>query len=825
VLNNAQIDDIVSGKIPLSALSSAEKLRIIDLLDEKTQRLQADTAKIDLVPFAHAVYPGYSVGAHHKRMAELFKAVADGTKKRIIINIAPRFGKSELSSYLFPAWFLGQKPDAKIIMATHTASLSEDFGRRVRNLITTPEYQRIFPGTQLSGDSKSAGAWNTSVGGKYYAVGVGGALAGRGADLLVIDDPHALEVSTLVATTQGFKTVSDLKVGDFVFGPDGVPTEVLSKSMVWDDRPLYEVATNDGEIIKCDGGHLWNYRSDTKLFARHKNSTARDLAYWDKTSLPCMPRHKAVEYAEQTLPIDPYILGAWLGDGTSSLGRMTSHPDDAVFMRGQFIAAGYTTTTHKDLYSFGVLGLRAQLTALNVLNNKHIPEAYLIGSVAQRIALLQGLMDTDGTCTEAGQCSFQNTNHTLALGFRELLQSLGVKARMCVYEDKRGRHASRKLDYRINFKLKDSFRMPRKNTRTFTPTDKQCRSFTVRMLEEKGSVQCITVARKDGLFLVGRGYVVTHNSEQDARSGTKTVFDQAWMWYQTGPRQRLMWGGAIILVMTRWSPIDLTGRLLEYQAKNPDADQWEVIEFPAILPSGKSLWPEKWPVEELNKTKATLDAQYWNAQYQQQPTSEEAAIIKREMWREWASEKPPLCTFILQSWDTAHEAKTSADYSACTTWGLFLNENEGDTMHIILLDAFKGRYEFPELKKRALEAYKEWEPDICIIEKKAAGAPLIQELRRAGIPISEYSPSRGNDKTVRINAVADVFASGKVWAPAKRWARDVIEEMAAYPQGEHDDLADTCTQAILRFRQGGFIPLPVDEADEPNTFRHRAAYY
>ncbi|OYV97415.1 MAG: hypothetical protein B7Z68_03495 [Acidobacteria bacterium 21-70-11] len=226
------------------------------------------------------------------------------------------------------------------------------------------------------------------------------------------------------------------------------------------------------------------------------------------------------------------------------------------------------------------------------------------------------------------------------------------------------------------------------------------------------------------------------------------------------------------------------------------------------------------------KTRATIDAQYWNAQYMQDPTSEEAAIIKREMWREWTLEEPPSCTFIIQSWDTAHETKTSSDFSACTTWGLFINEGEGDTMQLILLDAFRGRYEFPELKKKAADHYAEWQPDICIIEKKAAGAPLIQELRRAGIPVQEYSPSRGNDKTVRINAVADVFASGKVWAPPTRWAQDVIEEMAAYPQGEHDDLADTATQAILRFRQGGFLRLASDEDERTPWYRpRRAAYY
>jgi predicted phage terminase large subunit-like protein len=483
-----------------------QKESLLELLGEKIKRLEIKAAQKSLIDFAKRVYPNYSVGAHHKVMARIFKEVAEGKNKRVIINIAPRHGKSELTSFLLPAWYLGLNPDHQIIMATHTASLSEDFGGRVRNLIASPEYTEIFPNTKLAEDKKGAGSWNTSKGGKYYAVGVGGALAGRGANLLVIDDPH---------------------------------------------------------------------------------------------------------------------------------------------------------------------------------------------------------------------------------------------------------------------------------------------------------------------------------SEQDLKSGSKLPFEQAWNWYQTGPRQRLMWGGSVIVVMTRWGQLDLTAKLVDYQSRNPDADQWEVVEFPAILPSGTPLWPEKWPLEELMKTKATINPRFWNAQYQQEPTSDSIAVIKRDYWRIWESEEPPNCEFIIQSWDTAHDTKTTNDYSACTTWGVWYNEEDNDSPHLILLDAFKDRWEFPELKQQAYKSYMEWDPDAFIVEKKAAGAPLIQEFRRMGIPVQEFTPSRGNDKTVRVNAVAALFASGKVWAPDTRWAREVIEEVAAFPVGEHDDFVDTTTQALLRFRQGNFISLDSDMKDEPKLFRsvRHAGYY
>jgi len=462
-----------------------------------------------MLGFATHVYPGFKIGPHHRKLSKIFEEVISGKKKRVIINIAPRHGKSEFSSYLFPAYFLGKYPDKKIIMGTHTAGLSEDFGRRVRNLIESEEYQELYPDTRIADDQKAAGKWSTGAGGQYYAAGVGGALAGRGADLFVIDDPH---------------------------------------------------------------------------------------------------------------------------------------------------------------------------------------------------------------------------------------------------------------------------------------------------------------------------------SEQDVKSNSRLAFDTAWSWFQTGPLQRLMPGGAIIVIMTRWSLLDLTGRLIDYQTRNPDAEPWEIVELPAILyedtDNEKSLWPEQWPLEQLKKVKAALDPRYWNAQYMQNPTSENSAIISRRDWRIWEADEPPQCEYIIQSWDTAFETKNNSDYSACTTWGIFYNEEENDTPQLILLDAFKDRMAFPELKQTALKHYKEWEPDAFIVEKKAAGAPLIQELRAMGIPVQEFSPSRGNDKHVRLNAVADLFTSGKVWAPDTRWAREVIEEVAAFPVGEHDDFVDTTSQALLRFRQGGFITLESDEKDDRIYHRPRkAAYY
>jgi predicted phage terminase large subunit-like protein len=276
--------------------------------------------------------------------------------------------------------------------------------------------------------------------------------------------------------------------------------------------------------------------------------------------------------------------------------------------------------------------------------------------------------------------------------------------------------------------------------------------------------------------------------------------------------------------MTRWSLKDLTGRILKSSIER-DGDEWEVINFPAILPSDKPLWPAFWPLTELLALKEELPVGKWNAQYQQSPTSEEGALVKRDWWQKWEGDRAPPCEFIIQSWDTAFTKNERSDYSACTTWGVFYKDEDKKDPHIILLDAYKERLEFPELKEQALLMYREWEPDACIVEAKAAGSPLIFELRRMGIPVSEFTPTRGNDKIARLNSVTDLFASGKVWAPGTRWADEVIEQMASFPNSDHDDLVDSSTQALIRFRKGGFISLPSDDNDDEPTYRRKAAYY
>ena len=487
-------------------LSSDQKQELLSLLEELEKAKGREKCHEDFMTFVGEMWSAFIHGKHHQIMADAFERVARGDLKRLIINMPPRHTKSEFASYLLPAWFLGKYPDKKIIQTAHTAELAVGFGRKVRNLVNSADYKAVFPNVSLQSDSKAAGRWNTNQGGDYFAIGVGGAVTGKGADLLIIDDPH---------------------------------------------------------------------------------------------------------------------------------------------------------------------------------------------------------------------------------------------------------------------------------------------------------------------------------SEQEGASADINVFNRTYEWYTSGPRQRLQPNGSIVVVMTRWHNKDLTGQVVDASVKRGGADQWEVIELPAIMPSGNPLWAEFWKLEELEALKAELPNSKWMAQYQQDPTSEEGALVKREWWQVWEGREPPDCEFVIQSWDTAFMKNQRADYSACTTWGVFYKEDDDGLISpfVIMLDAYKERLEFPDLKKMAFEKYNAYKPDAFIVEAKAAGMPLIFELRAMGIPVQEYTPSRGNDKISRVNAVSDLFASGVVYAPATRWAEEVIEEFAGFPNMEHDDLVDSSTQALLRFRQGGFIPLYSDEEDEPLEHNRIANYY
>lgn len=313
-------------------------------------------------------------------------------------------------------------------------------------------------------------------------------------------------------------------------------------------------------------------------------------------------------------------------------------------------------------------------------------------------------------------------------------------------------------------------------------------------------------------------------SEQEAFS--KASRDSVKRWYPSGLRSRLAPGGRILLITTRWHEDDLAGWLLKQQGSDDLSDKWEVVDIPAIidnpktsvllrLPEGESYWPERWSKERLLKSKANMPLSQWSALYMQRPTPEEGGILKEEWFRDWPHEKPPACEYIVQSYDTAFSTRDHADYSAVTTWGIFHLTEQQDkgpelkVPHLILLSAWRGRVEFHELLAQARKLIKKYKPDACLIEKKASGQSLIQELRRGTVPVVEYKPDR--DKMSRAAAASAILQNGRIWVRLDRkFTEEFLGECNSFPNAAHDDLVDTFTQAVLWVRDMWKLNMPGD---------------
>lgn len=305
--------------------------------------------------------------------------------------------------------------------------------------------------------------------------------------------------------------------------------------------------------------------------------------------------------------------------------------------------------------------------------------------------------------------------------------------------------------------------------------------------------------------------------EQDAWS--KAERDRVIRWYPGGFRSRLMPEGQIVLTMTRWHEDDLAGWLIK-----SSKDDWTILKIPALLDNesakmigyapGTTYWPPHpsppaqaeligWSTEYLEQTRDELPPYQWQALYMQEPSVEGGNIIKRDDWQSWTEDDHPPCDYVFQTIDTAFSEKAKADYSAITTWGVF-DRGDSENKHIILLGAEKGRWPYPDLKRKVIETLEYHEPDLILIEKKASGQSLLQDLRISGLPVLDWTPDK--DKISRAHASTPMFANKRVWAPTRKgFAEDVINECAAFPRGNHDDYVDCVTMAVNYVRQGFFV--------------------
>jgi predicted phage terminase large subunit-like protein len=737
-------------------------------------------------------------------MAKKFEEIAEGKLKRLIINLGPRHTKSEFGSYLLPSWFLGKYPDKKVIQASNTADLAVNFGRKVRNLVGSEEYAKIFPDVALRQDSKSAGRWATNRNGEYFAIGVGGTMTGKGADLLIIDDPHSEQEAALAA---GRPEIYDSVFEWYSSGPrqrlqpGGAIVVIMcmtgDTSVLMADgshTPLSELRAGD-MVATFDKGRL------TKSKVNNWQSSGVDSIYKIQTQsgriLRANKRHPFLVMNDGVLEWTR-LHQLKIGDELVSLKDAPGPQDQKQNLGFAGRALQKLAITAKTLMrriALWVITANGKTSPANNARNQPAQTGCVNHATENNTPLHPQPLNTE---EQSG------SNHATASRLANTTKWL-QNAAICVMS------AAKSL-----------------LTKTPAPTGTGSSVLTTATTQGKcagfyattATLQSATERRQAFLNELQRiSDFTTDQIVAITSDGQEEVFD-----VEIDRTENFIANG-VVSHNTRWSKSDLTGKILKTAGELGKEDQWEIIELPAIMPSGKPLWPEFWSYEELSALRDELPPAKWNAQYQQNPTAEEGAIVKREWWKIWEKEQAPRCEFVIQSWDTAFTKGERNDYSACTTWGVFhMNEDEND-VNIILLDCFQKRMEFPELKEKAHAHYVEWEPDAFIVEAKAAGAPLIFELRKMGIPVSEYTPSRGNDKFVRINSVADLFQSGKVWAPDTRWARELIENMAAFPNAPHDDDVDSAVQALIRFRQGGFLRLQTDERDDERYFKRKVAFY
>ncbi len=832
-------------------LDESEVRELYDVVDDLAERQRVQRLRDDLIAFCQHMQSDYKVGAHHRRLADLLEDVEARRKDRICVSIPPRHGKSQLVSIYYAAWYMGKNPGHKIMLVSHTTDLAVDFGRKIRNIISSNEYKEVFPDVSLASDSKSAGRWNTNHGGEFFAAGVGSALAGRGAHLLLVDDPHseqdilngnygvfkrAYEWFTYGARTRlmpgGAIAIVHCMTGDTgVLRPDGTETPlrdirpgdmiasyengrlVNKKVLNWANQGpdhIYTLRMNNDKLIRANVRHPFLVvRNGVEVWVKVKDLRAGDELV-SLTDAAVKQSQKAPLGGVKSAKTERNVI---LKNG--GLARRFQSPKH-VLQKAAKIFRGHaqrlanarhvypeTTTTRRTLtLSIAARGIgartRAKLARSLVALNRHTPKICALGittgittNVEKKLGWLTTLSGADISICGPVTASSLSSMPTCA----------NVRATDVPY----AKHTPARSQ---------SLRHGGKTTLLQS---------TIAMI--RGTFARFCATRAISLYTAGRA--LKRSKEQFSTSeiisitpdGVEDVFD-----IQVEDTENFIANG-VVSHNTRWSLDDLIGRVVRDMANNEIADEYEVFEFPAVL-SGedpetgkvvdKALWPEFFDLKALMRTKASMPVFQWNAQYQQDPTAEEAAVVKREWWRRWKPEKPPPCDYIVASLDAAAETHNRADYTGLTIWGVFLNEEE-EHHQIILLHAIKDRYEFPELKRLALDVYEEWEPDCFIVEKKSAGVALYQELRRTGLPIQEYTPHRGSgDKLARLNSVADIISSGMVWMPEHRWAEEVIEEIAGFPFASNDDLVDSAVMALMRFRQGGFVALPTDYVDEPD---------
>lgn len=857
--NNISLNEVreLLGAISEDNLNRMSKDQQEDLLDTVLNTLK-DLAQESFYVFVLLMGPlivpeGFKDGRHIEiicnALQSLYESINSPKKatERLQIFLPPRAMKSRMGSILFPSWVLGKKPDWNIICVGNSTKFAEDeFGRNVRDLIRSKAYRYIFPGTELRTDAKAVGLFTTTAGGKYLATGAGSSLAGRGAHLVIADDVLSEQTalskaertkinkwyvsglrSRLSPTPQGGeliincltkdteitmsdghrKSILDVKPGDLVLtvNPETHLFEPKAVTDCWEmgEDEVWEVGLSTGEVVRSNGKHPLLVLE--KGFKRVDELTTDDQLmrpFWYETET------KPFVTEQQS-----YLLGFMYGDGWVGIqnrkwksGRVgqryytcwsagvyeelnqaiLSIFEQQFNVKMKMTDGGYYRTDQKHVAKwFESVGFKGNA------HTKRFPEWLFKQNEKTREAFYRGFIDADGHTAPNKSVVFGQCNKDLVKDLKRLVSGLGYTSSKILH-------------------LTGVSQPPN------SPKPITWHQYRIII----GSVK-----RKVHYAPVKIEYVENTKEKEP-------VFDL------TVEDNHNFIANGVVSSNTRWALDDLSGHTIKVDSAG--RRPWKVISVPAILDKpasellrrptdpeglyeeGTSFWPEFQPVGELEERRREFEAEgspeKWHALYMQNPIPPTGNIIKFEDWKAWKNESPPICSQIVIGMDTAFSTNSKADFSAYVVLGVFSVKEKGFRgeeywrNHTILLQAGRGRWEFGDLCEKTMELNRQFKPDVIVIEKRASGQSLIQEMRYRGLPLYEFLTDK--DKETRLNSVSPMFKAGTVWYPdtddCREWASIVLDEVCTFPAGANDDLTDALTSALIYLRENMAIVHPDD---------------
>lgn len=768
---------------------------------------------------------------HHRLLIEQLHKVDSGELKRLMVFWPPGHAKSKYSSEYGPAWLMGRAKKKTIIHATYGTDFAERFGRKIRNIMRTPEYERVF-GVTLAADSRAAGEWETIEGGEYKAAGVGAGITGRRADCVV--------GNAAVITYNGPKQIKEVSPGEFVLSyseKEGRP--VYRKVVAVAGRiatETWRIHTALGGVVEATGNHRIYCGADWKAAAAIADGDVLlRLLPEAGQSGELRTGEEAARGSELSPGVFPELrhaveqCGARHGPGKEvqelRIGTPAGKQEPDLFGAVSIGTCKETRPENQDCASAKLRRVR-----------QGIPAAIGDGGFAVLFDEVQERSSRDGNGggEQSGMEGWRNTGERASQNTAQFQDGQAQR-----HEDGRRHVRGVQFDERPGS-------APHKSH-----SDRQslCESGdAVRTLPHQAARHAQEQAAPDAVSLVERvrheaGIAVydievedTHNFFADGilvhncgliddpvksrkEADSPTYRQNTWDWYLADFRTRLKPGGAIIIIQTRWHEDDLSGRILpkDYDGRSGlvtarDGEQWFVLNFPALCEReddltgrkiGEPLWPGYIDLQMLLQLKATQGSRNWDSLYQQRPRPTDGGIFKEAWVRNRYGVIPAAADVCVHSWDTAQKPGELNDPSVMTAWRL----GRGVPGYY-LADVFRDQVDYPTLKRKVVAFAERDKPAAILIEDKSSGQSLIQELRATTtLPIIAIEPL--GDKTFRANEVSAMVEAGLMHLPEPGelinteggslrypWLVDFEGEFFGFPLTTNDDQVDSVTQFL-----------------------------